>query len=137
MKKAAEAEKKQAGRENKAYEKAKNKSQAIDFRRLRISNSQGVRSFKNILSNLATGFEPLDTAEPKLSTTAKSKPFNTTKPEPSNTAGPEPAGLVVADFLRTSHFEKVDSQLYKPKMSLSSIFATNTRLSNSKKIKAT
>ena len=61
MKKAAEAEKKKADKENKARKKAKRKSQAMDIRRLAINNSRGmVGAFKEILSDPSTGPEASD-----------------------------------------------------------------------------
>lgn len=61
MKIAAETEKKKAEKENKAWEKAKRKSQTMDIRKLAINNSRGiVRAFKEILSDRPTRPEACD-----------------------------------------------------------------------------
>lgn len=58
MKKATEAEKKKTKKQSKAYKKAKEKSQAMDIRRLAISNNRKiVKAFKEILSDSPTIFE--------------------------------------------------------------------------------
>lgn len=61
MKKVIEAEKKKAENENKIWEKAKGKNQAMNSGTLAISNSQiVVGAFKEILSDLPTGFKALN-----------------------------------------------------------------------------
>ena len=64
MKKAADAEKRLAERQDKAHEKAKAKNQTKDIRRLAMSNSQAmeVGALKEILSDPVTGPEPQDVA---------------------------------------------------------------------------
>lgn len=125
MKKTAKAKKKQIEKENKGCEKAKDKSQAIAIKRITISNSRGVGSFKDILLDPLTGPELLNIGEPELSNTIGPEPFDTAVAKLSNNA--------IADLLRISNSERIDSQISGAKTSLSSIFATNNRLSNSQK----
>ena len=80
----------------------------MDIKKLAINNSQGVRSFQNILSHPATASEPHDTTETDFSNTARPEPFEITKPKPFDATGPKLAGTVIVNFLATSHFEKVD-----------------------------
>ena len=122
MKKATEAEKKKAERENKAREKAKKKSQAIDIRRLAINNSQRVvETFKVILSDPSTG----------------PKAFNDAV---SDLLGPEASNNAVQDLPGLEAFNNAIPDLPGPDSSsstLKSLFGNNARLSNSQKKKAT
>lgn len=83
IKKVVEAEKKKAEKEDKAREKAKRKSQAMDIRRLAISNSRRVvGAFKKILSDLQTGPEAsnvvLDLSEPTVPDIPRPEPTSHT-----------------------------------------------------------
>ena len=79
----------------------------------------------------ATGPKRLHTSEPELLNTAKHESFHIAELELFDAAGPKLASTAFADFFEISHFEKIDSQLHIAKISWSSIFATNIRLSNS------
>lgn len=108
MKKAVEVEKKKIEKENKAQEKAKRKSQAMNIRRLVIINIQRVvEAFKEILSDPLTGSKASNNTVPNL-----------TRPKASNNA--------ISRLLRP------DSSGSTPK----SLFSVSTRLSNSQKKKA-
>lgn len=83
IKKVVEAEKKKAKKEDKAWEKAKRNSQAMDIRRLAINNSQKVVGiFKEILSDPSTSSETLnavlDLFEPIIPDIPRPEPTNLT-----------------------------------------------------------
>lgn len=97
----------------------------MDIKRFTISNNQGIRSFKDILFNRLTTLETFDITEYELSDIAEL--------EFSDTTVAKPFDNVVTDSLRKNHFKRIYFQMHKTKISSNSIFATNTRLTNSQK----